>query len=188
MDRTYKNGDYVQMDFYSHEEPLSSVEGQVNGEYLYVTGGSVPLDINQVFTTNIVPRPDLKENASPDPGQTEMTDKEAIRILQDSKALVVGQVYGLHDAVEKAVSALENQASVNAFIDEFRERLKRYGHSHGNNQTLEDVFKILSATKQSCEKGELSPKPQHNPCNDLADIMSDPELYKHWMETSGRYL
>lgn len=152
MDRAYKDGDYVQMDFYSHEEPLCSVEGQVNGEYLNVAGGSVPLDINQVFTTNIVPRPDLRENANPDP------------------------------------SALENQASVNVFIDEFRERLKRYGHSHGNNQTLEDVFKILSAAKQSYEKGDLSPKIQHNPCNDMADIMADPELYKHWMETSGRYL
>ena len=152
MDRTYKDGDCVQMDFYSHEEPLCSVEGQVNGEYLNVTGGSVPLDINQVFTTNIVSGPDLKENANPDP------------------------------------SALENQASVDTFINEFRERLKRYGISHGNNRTLEDVFQILSATKQSYEKGDLSPKPQHNPCNDLADIMADPELYKHWMETSGRYL
>lgn len=152
MDRTYKDGDCVQIDFYSHEEPLCSVEGQVSGEYLNVTGGSIPLDINQVFTTNIVSMPDLKENANPDP------------------------------------SALDNQASVDTFINEFKERLKRYGHSHGNNQTLEDVFQILNATKQSYEKGDLSPKLQHNPCNDMADIMADPELYKHWMETSGRYL
>lgn len=168
MDHTYKNGDYVQMDFYSHEEPLCSVEGQVSGEFLYVTGGSVPLDIKQVFTTNTVPRPDLKENANSDPGQTEMADEEAIRILQDSKSLVVGPAYGLHDAVEKAVSALKNQASVNTFIDELRQRLVSYGHSHGNNQALEDVFRILSATEQSYNKGDLSPKPQHDPYNDIS--------------------
>lgn len=122
MDRTYKDGDCVQIDFYSHEEPLCSVEGQVNGEYLNITGGSIPLDINQVFTTNIVSRPGLKENANPDP------------------------------------SALENQASVDIFINEFKERLKRYGLSHGNNQTLEDVCQILNATKQSYEKGGSVPE------------------------------
>ncbi len=182
MDRTYKDGDSVQMDFYSHEEPLCSVEGRVNGEYLNVTGGSIPLDINQVFTTNIVSRPDLKENSNPDPGET-------IEHLRELKTLKIEFPNTLQEqALDFAIKAVENQASVDTFINEFRERLKRYGLSHGNNRTLEDVFQILNATKQSYEKGELSPKPQHNPCNDMADIMSDPELYKHWMETSGRYL
>lgn len=193
MDHTYKNGDYVQMDFYSHEEPLCSVEGQVNGEYLNVTGGSVPLDVNQAFTTNIVSRPDLKESVNPDPGQMEMTNKEIIEQLEWIKKRISNITYSPEsfealNLAEKAVSALENRASVDTFINEFKERLKRYGQSHGNNRILEDVFQILNATKQSYEKGDLSSKLQHNPCNDMADIMADPELYKHWMETSGRYL
>jgi len=135
----------------------------------------------------------MKENANSDPGQMKMTKKEIIEQLEWVKKRISTITYSPEsfealNLAEKAVSALENQASVDTFINEFRERLKRYGQSHGNNRTLEDVFQILNATKQSYEKGELSPKPQHNPCNDMADIMADPELYKHWLEITGRSL
>ena len=40
-----KEGDEVEATFFSYVEPLSSVTGTVEGEYLNVTKGSIPLSV-----------------------------------------------------------------------------------------------------------------------------------------------
>ncbi len=51
--RTIKNGDKVEITFYSYNEPLCSAVGYVRGDYLYVQDGCIPLDKSQIFCTEI---------------------------------------------------------------------------------------------------------------------------------------
>lgn len=141
----FKDGERVTVTFYTHEEPLCEVTGIVKaGDYLAVEEGSIPLDLSKVYIA--------QAQHCPDPGNRVSSSDEnekAIQILEDAKSLVVGQAYGLHDAVERAKTALRGQNDVNEFVDDLRGRLQRYASNHGHSQVLEDVFQILYATQQS---------------------------------------
>jgi hypothetical protein len=51
--RRIKDGDKVEMTFYSYYECLSSVIGTVNGDYLDIEEGSIPLEKSQIHCTEI---------------------------------------------------------------------------------------------------------------------------------------
>lgn len=51
--RTINNGDTVEVTYYSYYEPLCSVIGTVQSNYLYVEEGIIPLEKSQVFCTEI---------------------------------------------------------------------------------------------------------------------------------------
>jgi hypothetical protein len=51
--RRIKNGDKVEMSFYSYIEPLSSVIGTVQSDYLYVEEGCIPLEKSRIYCTEI---------------------------------------------------------------------------------------------------------------------------------------
>ena len=51
--KTIKNGDEVEITFYSHVEPLCSVIGFARNDYLYIQDGCIPLDKSQIFCTEI---------------------------------------------------------------------------------------------------------------------------------------
>lgn len=51
--RCIKNGDKVEMTFYSYIEPLSSVIGTVQSDYLYVEEGCIPLEKSRIHCTEI---------------------------------------------------------------------------------------------------------------------------------------
>jgi hypothetical protein len=51
--RLLKNGDKVEITFYSYIEPLSSVIGTVQGDYLDVEEGSIPLEKSKIYCTEI---------------------------------------------------------------------------------------------------------------------------------------
>lgn len=51
--RKIKNGDKVEMTFYSYIEPLCSVTGTVQGDYLCVEEGAIPLQKSQIYCTEI---------------------------------------------------------------------------------------------------------------------------------------
>lgn len=51
--RTIKDGDKVEITFYSYTEPLSSVTGTVQGNYLDVEKGSIPLNESKIYCTEV---------------------------------------------------------------------------------------------------------------------------------------
>ena len=51
--RRIKNGDKVEMTFYSYDECLSSVIGTVSGGYLDIEEGSIPMDKSRIYCTEI---------------------------------------------------------------------------------------------------------------------------------------
>ena len=51
--RKIKNSDKVEVTFYSYIEPLCSVTGTVQGDYLYVEEGCIPLQKSQVYCIEI---------------------------------------------------------------------------------------------------------------------------------------
>lgn len=51
--RRIKNGDKVEMTFYSYYECLSSVIGTVSGGYLDIEEGSIPLEKSRIHCTEI---------------------------------------------------------------------------------------------------------------------------------------
>lgn len=81
--------------------------------------------------------------------KSKMTGHEAIRILREAKSCVVGRVYGLHDAVEMATNAINDRISVENFALKLEDRLVRYSRGHGENNTLDDVFRIIHEEKQA---------------------------------------
>lgn len=52
-DRRIKDGDTVEITFYSYIEPLSSVIGTVQNDYLHVEEGCIPLEKSQIHCTEI---------------------------------------------------------------------------------------------------------------------------------------
>ena len=51
--KVIKNGDKVEVTFYSYVEPLCSVIGTVQSDYLYVEEGCIPLEKGKVYCTEI---------------------------------------------------------------------------------------------------------------------------------------
>ena len=51
--RRIKDGDKVEMTFYSYDECLSSVIGTVSGGYLDIKEGSIPMDKSRIYCTEI---------------------------------------------------------------------------------------------------------------------------------------
>jgi hypothetical protein len=51
--RVIKNGDKIEITFYSYIEPLSSVVGTVQSGYLYIEDGCIPLEKSQIYCTEI---------------------------------------------------------------------------------------------------------------------------------------
>lgn len=59
MDKKYKDGEFVHITYYSHDEPLSDIDGVVTcgGNYIEPIEGAIPIDPSKIWTMEITELP-----------------------------------------------------------------------------------------------------------------------------------